>query len=432
MKDKTYGISFFSLKKAVQFIIIGLCCPIIFCSCDSKQKEKTNYKTSALPHSENNVAIYLSSKTNNCLKSVPLDMPLELLTIKSNVIVHKKQEEALINFCKSCTVVQNEFNLLDPKKEDFFFEICQMLVAVGIDPIEVQKKTFFLPTNQLTNNFLLLPLLLLPNLRKINLSHNDISQLPPEIGNLKNLEVLELSYNNLSTLPETIIGLTNLVKLDLNNNQFKLFPKLRSENNDDKKSGLFNLTWLSVSSNQIYNIPNWLSTFKKIKQLYFQNNSIQSLPENLSQLVHVERLVISNNQLRELPFSFYPFVNKKILNWTNNAWIHPSLLKITTLYKQPDSDMHYFVFFNDEYFQNQPCTWYNFLKKLFTQHNTTPKYTHLKKFFPQLTQEQVKIVKQLGCWQNNEIFYTFVSIEEMDIPLRLDIAFIQTESHLPV
>lgn len=55
----------------------------------------------------------------------------------------------------------------------------------------------------------------LVNLRKLSLSDNQFSQLPPEIGSLGNLEILNLNYNNFQELPNVITRLKNLKWLDI-------------------------------------------------------------------------------------------------------------------------------------------------------------------------------------------------------------------------
>jgi CCR4-NOT transcription complex subunit 6 len=64
-------------------------------------------------------------------------------------------------------------------------------------------------------------------LTRLDLGHNHLHQLPPEIGKLKNLEFLDLSYNELEYLPEEIGMLTNLKTLLLFANQIQVLnPEL--------------------------------------------------------------------------------------------------------------------------------------------------------------------------------------------------------------
>lgn len=60
----------------------------------------------------------------------------------------------------------------------------------------------------------------LPNLRILNLSNNEFTGVPAEIGQLKKLEVLNLSHNQLTGLPFELGNLSNLKVLDLTGNNY--------------------------------------------------------------------------------------------------------------------------------------------------------------------------------------------------------------------
>jgi internalin A len=58
----------------------------------------------------------------------------------------------------------------------------------------------------------------------LDLSWEQITELPEEIGQLTNLTSLNLGDNQLTLLPESIVQLTNLTSLDLRSNQLKTLP----------------------------------------------------------------------------------------------------------------------------------------------------------------------------------------------------------------
>ena len=102
-----------------------------------------------------------------------------------------------------------------------------------------------------------------PNIRKLNLCHKGLTEIPDEVYRLKQLRVLDLSYNNLTVIPEAI---------------FKL-PHLRT---------------LVISHNYISSLPFALST-SPIQDLIADYNNIDFiLPITLTGL---RKLIISHNRL---------------------------------------------------------------------------------------------------------------------------------------
>ena len=56
-------------------------------------------------------------------------------------------------------------------------------------------------------------------LEELDLSKNNLNNIPDFIGNLNNLEVLILNENKLRNLPETIKNLAKLKRLEITNNK---------------------------------------------------------------------------------------------------------------------------------------------------------------------------------------------------------------------
>ncbi|WP_254844712.1 leucine-rich repeat domain-containing protein [Leptospira santarosai] len=59
----------------------------------------------------------------------------------------------------------------------------------------------------------------------LDLSGQQIKNLPRQIANLKNLRELDLRYNQLTTLPKEIAKLQSLSHLDLKENSFSVYEK---------------------------------------------------------------------------------------------------------------------------------------------------------------------------------------------------------------
>ena len=94
----------------------------------------------------------------------------------------------------------------------------------------------------------------------LELSHNQLDVLPPEIGFLTRLETLNCSSNRITALP-SLEQLTELKMLDLSQNNLTTFPRLSSGDRGrgggrggGGREGGGNLTHLVLAYNRIPNI----------------------------------------------------------------------------------------------------------------------------------------------------------------------------------
>lgn len=119
-----------------------------------------------------------------------------------------------------------------------------------LPPLASSLEKLYLGENRLTED-VLHPLTLLKELRVLNLSFNDIQEIPPTFfKNRTRLEELYLSGNKLSSLPsEDLPSLANLKVLFLNGNKLQTLPR--------EMGSLMSLSVLDVGSNNLkYNINN--------------------------------------------------------------------------------------------------------------------------------------------------------------------------------
>lgn len=131
---------------------------------------------------------------------------------------------------------------------------------------------------------------------RLNLSEN-LNQFPCEIFDLADsLEVLDLSNNQLSELPQDLNRLKHLKILFCSNNQFTCLPPMLSL--------CPKLEMIGFKSNKIEQVPA-SSLPLKTRWLILTDNKISELPESLGQLVNLEKLMLAGNQLTKLPQSIH-------------------------------------------------------------------------------------------------------------------------------
>jgi len=173
-----------------------------------------------------------------------------------------------------------------------------------------------LPHHQLTT----LPreIMLLENLKSMELCHNRIERLPTEMRRLADsLEMLSLSSNRLSKFIPEINHLVSLRLLDLSNNLLVSIPgeigrlrKLQILNLSSNKlrclpeemKQLKSLQNLSLWRNKIKFLPPGIGHLKSLRHLNLRENRLQSLPSEIHGLIALENLNVSANELSSIPF----------------------------------------------------------------------------------------------------------------------------------
>jgi Leucine-rich repeat (LRR) protein len=125
--------------------------------------------------------------------------------------------------------------------------------------------------------------------QELNLTSNQITSIPPEIGSLKNLQYLYSSYNQITSIPKEIENLKNLRYINLSYNKITSIPP--------EMGNMENLQYLYLANNQIIFIPKELGNLEKLQYLYLDNNQITFVPKGLGKLKNLQHLYLSNNQI---------------------------------------------------------------------------------------------------------------------------------------
>ena len=150
----------------------------------------------------------------------------------------------------------------------------------------------------------------LSKMTQLVLSHNQITQIPEVIGQLSNMTQLDLSKNQITSIPEVIGKLSNLTVLNLSDNQITSIPEVIGK--------LSNLTKLSLNSNQITSIPEIIGKQSKLTGLYLSGNQITSIPEVIGQLSNLTQLNLISNQITQIPEAIGQLSNLTQLDLSGN------------------------------------------------------------------------------------------------------------------
>ena len=132
----------------------------------------------------------------------------------------------------------------------------------------------------------------LTNLTVLHLEINQLTALPPEIGQLAQLTELHLEGNRLTVLPAEIGQLDQLIDLRLAGNQLTALPPEIGQ--------LAQLTKLYLGSNRLANLPPEIGQLTQLIDLRLGGNQLIHLPPEIDQLTQLAHLGVNDNQLTVL------------------------------------------------------------------------------------------------------------------------------------
>jgi Leucine-rich repeat (LRR) protein len=132
------------------------------------------------------------------------------------------------------------------------------------------------------------------DLKRIDLSHNQISSIPPDIAQLGEfLQVFLISNNKLQSVSKEVYQLNVLVKLDLSSNQL--------EHLESGISSLVSLSELLLSGNALASLPEDIGDCPSLEKLDVSQNKLKTLPEKLGKCRNLRTLMLGNNEIVDFP-----------------------------------------------------------------------------------------------------------------------------------
>ncbi|XP_029850864.2 protein flightless-1 [Ixodes scapularis] len=193
----------------------------------------------------------------------------------------------------------------------------------------------------------------LEDLSVVDLSHNDLREVPTDLERARGILVLNLGYNRIESIPHQLfVNLVDLVHLDLSGNQLETLPpqmrrlvSLQTLVLNDNPLGHYQLRQLPAltslqtlhmrnTQRTVVNTPVSLDTSAVLSDVDFSQNALPRIPDVLYTLTTLRRLNLSDNCISEIsPVIGDVWKSIRILNLSRNklSSLPASLCKLTTL-----------------------------------------------------------------------------------------------------
>jgi Leucine-rich repeat (LRR) protein len=132
----------------------------------------------------------------------------------------------------------------------------------------------------------------------LNLSHNNLAELPEEISKIKRLRDLKLSYNHIQ-LSELFLNLAELPKLRslwLDNNRIETLPP--------EIAAIRRVVYFYIDDNKLSDFPKEMSQMDRLLVMHAAGNNFNELPVGLTHMPHLMFAILSNNPIETIPPEF--------------------------------------------------------------------------------------------------------------------------------
>lgn len=143
---------------------------------------------------------------------------------------------------------------------------------------------------------------------ELNLQGNGLTEIFREVFDLPRLTSLNVSENRLTIVPGDVSRATLLSVLELEGNAIASFgmPLPRS------------LTVLSLSRNQLVELPDDIGSLENLRELRASENKIVRIPQSIGALRKLEILSLAHNQIQHIPDELFGLPQLTLLRLSHN------------------------------------------------------------------------------------------------------------------
>lgn len=129
-------------------------------------------------------------------------------------------------------------------------------------------------------------------LEVLDLSGNQLSEIPKDASRLRKLKIAFFSNNNFTKVPDSFKECENLYMLGFKANKIKTF---------DEDVLPLSVSWLILTDNRIESLPSSMGKLAKLRKFAVAGNQLTTLPSAMANCENLELIRLSANKLREIP-----------------------------------------------------------------------------------------------------------------------------------
>ncbi len=126
----------------------------------------------------------------------------------------------------------------------------------------------------------------------LDMSHGQLTDLPPEFSKLTQLKIAFFSHNQFTELPSALAQCSNLDVLGFKSCRLTNIPEQALPQS---------LRWLILTDNQLQTLPASMGKLIKLQKLAVAGNQLQTLPVSLATCQNLELIRLGANQLSAAP-----------------------------------------------------------------------------------------------------------------------------------
>jgi internalin A len=161
-------------------------------------------------------------------------------------------------------------------------------------------------------------------LKRLDLDHGNLTQIPEEIFDLTHLEELILYRNEIKTVPAEIHRLKNLKLLDLRKNPVEEITDVKGLVLDfvcyqqhKHQISSENISGLKINLENKAELPEEIFEFPNLNLLDLSENELTQIPESITKLQNLTTLNLVGNKFTKIPDAIYHLKSLEILDINN-------------------------------------------------------------------------------------------------------------------